>query len=284
MNEPPRLGPLGHLLLALSRSPEDSGATEPAEGPVGPLDPSALDELLEVHPGLLDEVRGTRVLDFGCGDGHQAVAIARRADARVVGLDVQPDCIARARRLARAMGVEERATFTTRLAEDERYDRVISLNSMEHFANPGSVLRSMRDVLAPGGSILVSFCPTWLAPYGAHMHFFTRVPWVHVLFPERTVMAVRARFRDDGARRYEEVPGGLNRMTVRRFRRLVREAGLEARSERVDYVKDLAVLGRFPPTAEFFSNRVAAVLVPAGPRLSGGEAATPPASTTPPPP
>ncbi|CAN5864331.1 hypothetical protein BH24ACI4_BH24ACI4_08100 [soil metagenome] len=59
------------------------------------------------------------------------------------------------------------------------------------------------------------------------MVHFTKLPWVNVLFSERTVMQVRARFRDDGATRYEEVVMGLNRMTIARFERLIRASGMK---------------------------------------------------------
>jgi SAM-dependent methyltransferase len=221
---------------------------------------SALDLLLHVFPQVLQEMDGKRVVDFGCGTGHQAVAIARQSSAEVVGIDIREDLLEKARRLAAAEGVADRVTFVTRLDPGDTFDWVVSQNSMEHFRDPEAILGLMAGILAPRGRILVTFCPTWLSPYGAHMNFFTMVPWVHLLFPERTVMAVRARFVSDGAMRYEDVTGGLNRMTVRRFDQLVRRSGLQVCYQKLEYVKDLRVLGRFPPTMEYFTNRVTQIL------------------------
>lgn len=82
------------------------------------------------------------------------------------------------------------------------------------------------------------------------MNFFCPIPWLQLLFPEKTVMAVRARYRKDGARRYEEVESGLNRMSLRKFERLVGASGLKA--ERIDYVgvKQMHVLTRIPIVRE----------------------------------
>ena len=145
------------------------------------------------------------------------------------------------------------------------FDVILSSFTVEHFADPAGVLAEMRAALAPGGRLLVTFGPPWLAPSGSHMHFFTPVPWVHLLFAERTVMAVRARYRADGARRYEEVESGLNRMTVGRFERLAASAGLRMERRRYDCVKGIRVLGRAPLLRELFINNVACVLAPAAP-------------------
>jgi SAM-dependent methyltransferase len=53
----------------------------------------------------VEPVAGTRVLDFACGSGLTAVWLAQRG-ARVVGVDVSPESIARAREVADAVGVE----------------------------------------------------------------------------------------------------------------------------------------------------------------------------------
>lgn len=40
-------------------------------------------------------------------------------------------------------------------------------------------------------SLLITFGCPWLSPYGSHMHFFTKMPWINVFFSETTVMRVR---------------------------------------------------------------------------------------------
>jgi len=206
-------------------------------------------------PGLAEAMHGKRVLDFGCGQGAHAVALGRMG-ARVVGLDIQSKVLAQARNLAGDMPVR----FTDRLEPDERFDCVLSVNSMEHFSDPYAVLAQMKSLLSADGRILITFCPTWCAPYGAHMHYFTRVPWVHLIFPERSVMDVRSRYKSDGARRYEDVEGGLNRMTVARFQRLIRKAGLRVVAWKVDYVKGQAWAAYLPIVRELLANRVTATL------------------------
>jgi hypothetical protein len=94
------------------------------------------------------------------------------------------------------------------------------------------------------------------------MGAFTRMPWVNLLFSESTVMRVRSLFRDDGATRYEEVKGGLNRMTLRRFERIIRESGLLLEWRRYYAVQGLPIVHRIPGLREFLTASVACVLRP----------------------
>lgn len=247
------------VLLALS-APPGKARTAPRVQQVRP--DAALAELRACFPELKSMIAGRRLLDFGSGEGMQAVALAQCGAREVTGVEINPAGRERGAELAALHGVGDRVRFVTSVDEVEPgyYDACISLNSMEHFDEPLLRLQEMRACLRPGGLLLVTFAPPWYAPYGAHMAYFTKVPWVHLLFPEEAVMAVRSRYRSDGARRYEDVPGGLNRMSVARFERLVAAAGLEVVARRDAAVRGLPGLTRLPLLRELATNRVTAVL------------------------
>lgn len=102
--------------------------------------------------------RDVEVLDVGCGGGHLALAIAEHhPGARVTGVDLSPEQIARARR--RALGAD-RARFVRGSAldlpfPDGRFDVVISVASIKHWPDPGRGLEECVRVLRPGGHLLV---------------------------------------------------------------------------------------------------------------------------------
>jgi SAM-dependent methyltransferase len=244
------------LLLRFCLDPETVEPTSP-ELPRPPLG-----LLLRVYPELLDRVRGKRVLDFGCGPGTQSVALAVAGAASVVGVDLNPRALEKARRSAEEHGVSERLQFLEALGPNHRalFELVFSQNSMEHFRDPNAILRTMSNALAPEGEMVVTFGPPWFAPYGAHMDYFTKLPWVHLLFPERTIMAVRAYYRSDGAAKYEDIEGGLNRMSVRKFRRLVQASGLRVVRLTTEPVKGQRLLSKIPFLGEMFTSHVTAVL------------------------
>lgn len=223
---------------------------------------SALTPLRLQFPTFDSLVGGKRVADFGCGTGFQAVALARQG-CTVLGIDISPRWLESARRRAAAAGLpSDRVRFTDRIrsSDYETCDAVISLNSFEHFPDPAEALRQMTSLLRPGGLLLVTFGPPWFAPYGSHMHFFTPIPWLNLLFSERAVMTVRQRYRQDGALRYEQVEGGLNKMTLRRFEQLVRSSGLTLEHRAYQGIHGFNVLTRMPVLRELFTTNVAAIL------------------------
>ncbi len=222
---------------------------------------NALDTLRRVFDNFDEEIVGRRVLDFGCGNGFQACAMAKLGARQVIGLDTNPKSIAHARALALEMGLCGKVEFgdTPKQFGAMQFDVVISQNSMEHFADPANVIEQMKHALAPGGKLFITFGPPWFAPYGSHMRFITPLPWVNILLPERTVMKIRARYIHDGAMRYEDVEGGLNKMTLRKFEKLMRESGMTITHCRYDCVKGLNFLGRLPIMRELFINHISCI-------------------------
>lgn len=119
-------------------------------------------KILEYHELVnAADIRSTDVvLDIGCGAGVQDLLLARRA-ARVVGIDVSPDQIARARaRVASYRGADnidfrctplEAAGFGPR-----EFDRIFSFSVFEHIFNRDEVLDVIVEVLKPGGRLVMS--------------------------------------------------------------------------------------------------------------------------------
>ncbi len=224
-------GQLGTWLLQhlSKRPPEASTDLTPAAGVQGA---AKLERLLGRE--VWSEFAGQRVLDFGCGHGAEAVAVAVRGVECVFGVDTQQRRLETARQHALASGVASRCVFLNAnrdvdtIAQLEgTIDVAYSLDSFEHYARPDLVLKRFHELLRPGGRLLISFGPPWKHPYGCHLRYFCHVPWIHLLFQEETVLAVRAQFRRDGARRFEDVDGGLNRMTLARFLQLVADSPFE---------------------------------------------------------
>ncbi len=91
------------------------------------------------------DMTGKTVLDLGCSFGFFCFEALRRGAKRVVGYDVDPDSVRKARLLAECMGVD--AEFELRDIErqplDEKFDYVLCLNLLHHLKNPIGALDNM---------------------------------------------------------------------------------------------------------------------------------------------
>jgi SAM-dependent methyltransferase len=207
-------------------------------------------------PDFWRQIAGRTVLDFGCGAGDEAIEIARHGAQRVIGLDIRETALAHARQAAAAAGVGDRCRFVTR--SDEPADVIVSIDGFEHYERPDEVLQVMSELLAPGGRVLVAFGPPWFHPMGGHL--FSVFPWSHLLFTERALIRWRSDFKTDGARRFGEVEGGLNQMTVHRFRRIVAASPLRAERFETVPIRRLRALAN-PLTREWLTSIVRCALV-----------------------
>ena len=246
------------ILLILSRKPHEPDCFESNQK--YSID-NGLDKLVSTFGvSFLEEIRNKTILDYGCGAGYQVVAMALKGAKSVVGLEVRNDLFKEGINLSREYHVESKVKFSTCLDYRQKYDIIISQNSFEHYDDPCAILEEWKKLLKKGGKIYVTFGPPWYAPYGSHMHFFTRLPWVNILFAERTVMKVRSRFRADGATRYQDVDRGLNKTTVKKFERLIKNS--EFKTDYLNYtaVKNINILAKIPYLRELFINNIDCIL------------------------
>lgn len=206
---------------------------------------------------IWEETKDKVVIDFGCGDGDDAVEIADRGARKVIGVDIREHALAKARQTALARGVAERCIFGTQT--DEQADVILSLDAFEHFDDPAAILRIMRKLVKDDGCVIAAFGPTWYHPLGGHL--FSPFPWAHLLFTEKSLIRWRSDFKTDGATRFREVEGGLNQLTIRRFRTLIGESDFKfAQFEKVPIRRIQFLANRL--TEEFTTAIVRCKLVP----------------------
>src|SRR5438105_9354078 len=125
-------------------------------------DATYLDHETWIRPAFrqLGDLRGARVLDYGCGHGMAAVVLARLG-ARVTAFDLSHGYLeeARARAAANDAAVEfvqaegERLPFV-----DGAFDRVWG-NAVLHHLDVRTTGRELFRVLRPGG--VAVFCEPW---------------------------------------------------------------------------------------------------------------------------
>ena len=105
--------------------------------------------------------RFTRALDFGCGVGRLSLALARRFD-QVVGIDIAPTMVERARRLAETAAPNCRfivgAEPELRALPAANFDFVLSLLVLQHQPSgeaAEALVAELTAKLAPGGALVL---------------------------------------------------------------------------------------------------------------------------------
>jgi ubiquinone/menaquinone biosynthesis C-methylase UbiE len=101
-------------------------------------------------------VRGRNVLDAACGEGYGAAYLARTAHS-VSAVDISEDAIAHARSRYRSDKLDFQVADCCCLPfEDDRFDCIVSFETLEHLEDQSGLLKEFRRVLQPGGFLVIS--------------------------------------------------------------------------------------------------------------------------------
>jgi SAM-dependent methyltransferase len=180
--------------------------------------------------------QGTRVLDIGCGEGGLLCALAE-AGAKGLGIEISPHRLAVARQAAPA-ALRQRLQFVAAdffappFAENQRPpDLIILRDVFEHLPNKPLAIEKLKDLLAPGAKLFITF-PPFYAPFGGHQQmlksFLRRTPYFHSA-PEFLWKGIRGWIqRFDGNPKFLDEMEKLrrHRVSIGGFRKMIRASGL----------------------------------------------------------
>lgn len=118
-------------------------------------------DFLRLMAQRLDLGGVSSVLDAGCGQGHWGRALAKvlPADARITGVDFEPEWVRAAAQRAEQAGLAARCEFVQGDAmalpfADDTFDLATCQTVLIHLPDPSAGLREMMRVIKPGGLVL----------------------------------------------------------------------------------------------------------------------------------
>lgn len=182
--------------------------------------------------GGVPDLKGKRVLDFGCNRGGSVHRALQEGAASVTGIDVSEAATVFARERLQPQWGERVEILCGNLADMDLdpFDIVFSVNTMEHVENPAKALDAIVSVCKPGAEMFFGFSPLWYSPYGHHHYPQTKVPWLHVLRGDRIVLdALEAH---TGSRPASVKEAGFNCATPRDFRNALKAQPVQVISSR----------------------------------------------------
>jgi 2-polyprenyl-6-hydroxyphenyl methylase/3-demethylubiquinone-9 3-methyltransferase len=104
-------------------------------------------------------LKGSRVLDVGCGGGILSEALAR-AGAQVTAIDLAPRVleVARLHLFESKLSVDYREISVENLAAEApaSFDAITCMEMLEHVPDPASVVGACATLLKPGGRLFLS--------------------------------------------------------------------------------------------------------------------------------
>lgn len=193
------------------------------------------------------ELEGRRVLDLGCGLGGPACVLAGKYGAHVVGIDLEPPLIDRARKRAARLGLRERTRFEVVEAgplgfDDESFDLVLSSGGVTQTGDKLGLFREFLRVLEPGGVVSAYDWMKSEGEYSEDMRYWFEMEGL--TYAMETPRGQEALLREAGfdevhavdasAWYRKRVRAEYEEMRTRNFPRLVERIGREAADRAVE--------------------------------------------------
>jgi ubiquinone/menaquinone biosynthesis C-methylase UbiE len=132
--------------------------------------------ILERHyETAVNYIQGKKVLDIACGTGYGSKMMKDAGAASVTGVDLSPEAVEYARERYATSGVDFVCCNAEEYESSEKYDVIISCETIEHLQRPDLFLARLHRMLTPGGTLLLAL------PLGEtrhidayHLHAFSR--------------------------------------------------------------------------------------------------------------
>ncbi|HCV44268.1 MAG TPA: hypothetical protein DGH68_12340 [Bacteroidetes bacterium] len=177
------------------------------------------------------QLRGTTMIDVGCGEGGGVCAMYDR-DMRCVGFDIEEPRVALARRLQGDRSIQ---WAIGNLYEDNppfsgnEYDLVVLHDVFEHLEQKPQILEKLKRYMKPSGRLMITF-PPYYSAYGAHQQLlnahWVKIPFFHLL--PLSLSKILPRMGSESPRIVEEVQKlGVLKMGMRKFEELAKDGSLK---------------------------------------------------------
>ncbi len=246
-------GRLGEFILTKAQQLKNNGLADE----VSEQSANTASNLKNIFGDSIAElVLGKTVIDYGCGTGRDTIQIAKWGASKAIGIDIQEHFLELGKNRAAEQNVGDICQFCQ--ATDCRADIIISKDAFEHYGDPAKELSNMYNFLKEGGCVLISFGPVWYHPVGGHS--CSVFPWAHLICSEKSIIRWRGKFKNDGATNLSEIAGGLNKMTVKRFLKIVEDSPFNIASIEITPIRKLKLI-HCSLTKEFTTSMINCKLV-----------------------
>ena len=115
--------------------------------------------------------------------------MAKNGASQITGIDLNKDLInfANTNLLKNYPEYSEIVSFKNENITNiqDQFDIIISKATFEHIIHLDQVMYNIRDNLKNKGILVAGIGPLFFSPFGDHRYFKLKLPWLHVILPER---------------------------------------------------------------------------------------------------
>jgi len=111
---------------------------------------------------FIGDVKGKKVLDFGCGTGNFSVELAKRG-AKVTGVDISSELLKTAKNKAREnkLRIKFVKSEIEKFKSKEKFDIITSVAACEFIKDPKQAVEQAKKSLKSGGKIVIGTLNKW---------------------------------------------------------------------------------------------------------------------------
>lgn len=135
---------------------------------------------------------GDRVLDVACGTGVMIPYYLKRNAGSVTAVDISPEMVKIARSKFPEENVEILCADVEEAVFDGKFDRIMVYNAFPHFPDPENLIRTLSNLVAPGGTLTVAHGMSRAAIDHRHQGVASKIS--HGLMDEKELAALFEQF------------------------------------------------------------------------------------------
>jgi len=202
-----------------------------------------LKNIFSIHKEI--NLRNKTIMDFGCSAGGLCKIISRFNPEKIIGIDSSKHALEVAIDQNSAANIIYKQGFKNKIPlKSNSIDYIFCFDVLEHVMDINSIFSEMVRVLKPKGRIFIEWVG-WYGPFSAHLYVRVPIPWVQVLFSEKTIFRGLAKIYDTdwyipGNRQIDKETGkkkenlwkytktfyelGVNTLTISQFKRIIKKS------------------------------------------------------------